>query len=68
MTPGPGKNMVEEAVQNPFYPSPGFMPGPQHFLIIKYQSGMLAIMAPIGFSSYCTLKLLSPRVTVQLQV
>jgi hypothetical protein len=22
--------MVEEAVQTPLYPSPGFMPGPQH--------------------------------------
>jgi hypothetical protein len=29
---------------------------------------MLAIMAPIGFSSYCTLKLLFSRVTVLPQV
>jgi putative hemolysin len=31
-------------------------------------SVVLAIMAPMGFSSYCTLKLLFPRVTVLPQV
>jgi hypothetical protein len=35
-------------------------------LILRYI--VLAIMAPIGFSSYCTLKLPFPRVTVLPQV
>jgi hypothetical protein len=32
------------------------------------ETSVLAIMAPIGFGSYCTLKLLFPRVTVLPQV
>jgi hypothetical protein len=34
----------------------------------KYKTKVLAIMAPIGFSFYCTLKLLFSRVRVLPQV
>jgi hypothetical protein len=35
-TPGTGKNMVEEAVQTPLYPSPEFMPGLQHLPLLYF--------------------------------
>jgi hypothetical protein len=34
------------------------------FIPSAFDSYLLAIMAPIGFGSYCTLKLLFSRVTV----
>jgi hypothetical protein len=38
------------------------------FIIENKMYGLLAIMALIGFGSYCTLKLLFPRVMVLPQV
>jgi hypothetical protein len=43
-TPGTGKNVVKrlckllhgEAMRTPLYPSPGFMPGPQHLRICPH--------------------------------